>query len=46
MILTRSHAEFEGGYEALLKYLQKNIKYPSIAKENQIEGKGSTPILW
>ncbi|MBK9994167.1 MAG: energy transducer TonB [Saprospiraceae bacterium] len=31
--------EFEGGYEALLKYLQKNIKYPSIAKENQIEGK-------
>ena len=31
--------EFPGGMEALYKYLGENIKYPSIAKENNITGK-------
>lgn len=30
---------FQGGMEALLKYLGTNIKYPTIAQENQIQGK-------
>lgn len=30
--------EFEGGQKALMKYLAKHIKYPSVAIENQIEG--------
>ena len=30
---------FPGGQEALFSYLQKNIKYPPIARENGIEGK-------
>lgn|SRR5574344_2041206 len=30
---------FPGGMEALLKYLGTNIKYPTIAQENQIQGK-------
>jgi len=29
---------FPGGAEKLYKYLQKNINYPSIARENRIEG--------
>lgn len=31
--------EFKGGNEALMEYLGENIKYPSIAKENNIQGK-------
>lgn len=31
--------EFPGGMEALLAYLGKNIKYPSIAQENNIQGR-------
>ena len=31
--------EFPGGMEALYKYLSENIKYPQIAKENNITGR-------
>lgn len=31
--------EFPGGMEALMKYLQKNIKYPSRAQDNNIQGR-------
>ncbi len=31
--------EFPGGMEALLKYLSKNIKYPSMALDNGIQGR-------
>ncbi|MBQ0142946.1 MAG: energy transducer TonB [Prevotellaceae bacterium] len=31
--------EFPGGMEALLAYLGKNTKYPSIAQENNIQGR-------
>ena len=31
--------EYPGGEAALGKFLQKNIRYPSIAKENNIQGK-------
>lgn len=31
--------EFPGGEQALMKYLANNIKYPSIARETQIQGK-------
>jgi len=31
--------EYPGGEEAFGKFLQKNIKYPSMAKENNIQGK-------
>ena len=30
--------EFPGGMDALMAYLQKNIKYPSRAQENNIKG--------
>jgi len=30
--------EFPGGDDALLAYLQRNIRYPSYAQENEIEG--------
>ena len=30
--------EFPGGMEKLLEYLSKNIKYPAIAQENNIQG--------
>lgn len=30
--------EFPGGYEALVKYLSENIKYPKLAKETGISG--------
>ena len=30
--------EFPGGMDALMAYLSKNIKYPSIAQENNIQG--------
>lgn len=31
--------EFPGGTKALLEYLSKNIKYPSVCRENNIQGK-------
>ena len=31
--------EFPGGMEALYKYLRENIKYPELAKQNNITGK-------
>lgn len=31
--------EFPGGIEALMKFLQQNIKYPQLARENNITGK-------
>lgn len=31
--------EFPGGFSELLKFLQKNVKYPNMAKENGIQGK-------
>ena len=31
--------EFPGGVEALYKYIQQNIKYPQLAKENNITGR-------
>ncbi len=31
--------EFPGGYEAYLQYLKKNIKYPAICRENNIQGR-------
>lgn len=31
--------EFPGGLDALSKYLGENIKYPALAKENNIEGR-------
>ena len=31
--------EFPGGTAALMEYLRKNIKYPSICRENNIQGK-------
>jgi periplasmic protein TonB len=31
--------EFAGGSEAMLKFLQKNMRYPSLALRNQIEGR-------
>ncbi len=31
--------EFPGGQEALLKYLSSHIKYPSICRENNIQGR-------
>jgi protein TonB len=30
--------EFPGGEDALIRYLQKNIRYPNYAAENNIEG--------
>lgn len=32
------NAEFPGGEEARISFLQKNIKYPALARENGIEG--------
>ena len=31
--------EFPGGTAALMQYLQKNIKYPAICRENNIQGR-------
>jgi len=31
--------EFPGGVEALYKFVQQNIKYPQLAKENNITGR-------
>ena len=37
--LTDSMPQFPGGDEALIKFLGKNIRYPSPAREKKIEGK-------
>jgi protein TonB len=31
--------QFEGGQEEMMKYLQKNLNYPPVARENGIEGR-------
>ena len=38
-IVVEHMPEFPGGTEALIKFLQDNITYPQIAKENNIEGR-------
>lgn len=30
--------EFQGGFEGLTEYLAKNIRYPDLARENNITG--------
>ncbi|HUM47238.1 MAG TPA: energy transducer TonB, partial [Chitinophagales bacterium] len=37
--LTENQPEFTGGQESLIRFLQKNLRYPSEARENGIEGK-------
>jgi protein TonB len=32
-------AEFQGGYAAMMAYIQKNFNYPQVAIENNIQGK-------
>lgn len=38
-LVVEQQPEFPGGMESLMKYLQNNIKYPQIAKENGVSGK-------
>lgn len=38
-LVVEEDAEFPGGLEALSKYLAENIKYPQLAKENNITGR-------
>lgn len=39
--------EFEGGQEACNSFIQKNIKYPSLARENNIEGRVQVQfVVW
>lgn len=38
-LVVEEDAEFPGGLEALSKYLSENIKYPQLAKENNITGR-------
>jgi protein TonB len=38
-LVVEEQPEFPGGMAALMKYLQQNIKYPQIAKENGISGR-------
>lgn len=38
-LVVEEDAEFPGGLEALSKYLAENIKYPALAKENNITGR-------
>ena len=37
--IVEQNAEYPGGYEALMRYLNENIKYPVIAQENGISGR-------
>ncbi|MCQ2281552.1 MAG: energy transducer TonB [Bacteroidales bacterium] len=39
LLVVEEDAEFPGGLEALSKYLAENIKYPQLAKENNITGR-------
>ena len=38
-MVVEDQPEFPGGTAALLEYLRKNIKYPAICRENNIQGK-------
>jgi len=38
-IFAEDQPEFPGGTAALMEYLRKNIKYPSICRENNIQGR-------
>lgn len=38
-IVVEQMPEFPGGQQALFKYLEENVKYPTIAQENDIEGR-------
>lgn len=38
-IVVEQMPEFPGGQQALFKYLNENVKYPAIAKENGIQGR-------
>jgi protein TonB len=38
-LVVEEQPEFPGGMASLMKYLQQNIKYPQIAKENGISGR-------
>lgn len=38
-IFVEENPEYTGGVEAMYKYLGENIKYPQLARENNIEGK-------
>jgi TonB family protein len=37
--VVEQHADFPGGYEALSKYLSKNLRYPAAARRAKVEGK-------
>ena len=37
-IVVEQMPEFEGGNEALMSFISKNMVYPSMAKENEIQG--------
>ena len=38
-MVVKDQPEFPGGTSALLEYLRKNIKYPAICRENNIQGR-------
>ena len=38
-MVVEDQPEFPGGTAALLDYLRKNIKYPAICRENNIQGR-------
>lgn len=38
-MIVEDQPEFPGGQAALMEYLRKNIKYPSICRENNIQGR-------
>ena len=38
-MVVEDQPEFPGGTKALMEYLKKNIKYPAICRENNIQGK-------
>ena len=38
-LVVEDQPEFPGGTAALMEYLRKNIKYPAICRENNIQGK-------
>ncbi len=39
LMVVEDQPEFPGGTAALLEYLRKNIKYPAICRENNIQGR-------
>lgn len=38
-VIVESMPSFPGGYEELMKYLRKNLRYPNLAKESGIQGR-------